>query len=415
MKILISGLNQANFITPLFKKIKEANPSYSFELLNIWGDNKDKNFESIFEKKHTLYENNIRSYSLISLFKSAIEIFTEKMIMRQFLIAKAANSEKSFFYFFMKGLRHSLYVRKSKLFRNCHIVNIHYCDPSFSQIVDFIPENTKLICSIWGSDLMRINGELNYFLQRKMFERADLITLQSLEMREILLAKFGRHLKPKVRLTLFGNDDAFFNTIDQVDNDEDISFFKEQLNLSHDKKLILVGHNANAFNNHLAILEQISKLKNKEKIIIILPFTYGNNNPEYAAKVESFCKEVSIKYIMLNKYLSIKELALLRVCTDIMIQMPESDAQSAAMIETLYAGNIVITGSWLPYGNLRRSNIRYYETEDFNKLPDLLDNILDDFNSFLPKVDYQKKQIREHYHIKYTIENWLNVFNELSP
>src|SRR6185437_11588757 len=49
--------------------------------------------------------------------------------------------------------------------------------------------------------------------------------------------------------------------------------------------------------------------------------------------------------------------------TDLMIQIPITDAFSGSLQEHLFAQNIVIAGSWLPYQSLKDKSI-YYETID---------------------------------------------------
>ena len=44
--------------------------------------------------------------------------------------------------------------------------------------------------------------------------------------------------------------------------------------------------------------------------------------------------------------------------------LTDSDAFSGTMIEYLYAGAQVITGTWLPFGKLRRAGIDFTEVED---------------------------------------------------
>lgn len=69
-----------------------------------------------------------------------------------------------------------------------------------------LPKKAKLILTIWGSDLLRSAGVDAYRAQLAACERASLITVGSVEMREILLAKFGRSLSAKIRLATYGAD-----------------------------------------------------------------------------------------------------------------------------------------------------------------------------------------------------------------
>ena len=59
--------------------------------------------------------------------------------------------------------------------------------------------------TFWGSDLYQIAGtkitESSWILLR-----ADIITVNALEIKETLTAKFGRNLEDKIRFSIFGLD-----------------------------------------------------------------------------------------------------------------------------------------------------------------------------------------------------------------
>lgn len=415
INILVTGANQDNFVIPLFQKIKEKSAKFAVgRFIIIDAPYKPTTNSNIFNKFHFLYGRRIRNYPIKYLLSETLNILFDTKFWHQIFLKKGLSISNAFQKTFSKKLIYKLYLKEASLFKNYHIINFHYCDPSFSELIEHIPSFTKVICSIWGSDLMRISGELEYYRQKKMFERANIITLQSIEMREIILAKYGRHLKPKIRITLFGTDNEFFDNIDLYDNLADIQKFKNELGIAFHKKLITIGHNANPFNNHLTILNHVKHIKQKENTVVLLPFTYGCEDFNYINQVKEYCENEQIEYRIFQKFLSINDLALLRIVTDVMIHMPESDAQSAAMIETLYAGNIVITGSWLPYGNLRRREITYYEIEEFSYLARMLDNVLENIEDYIPNKEHQKKQILNHYHIDKTTNKWLKIFNEVS-
>jgi len=59
--------------------------------------------------------------------------------------------------------------------------------------------------------------------------------------------------------------------------------------------------------------------------------------------------------------------------------MPISDALSGTMLELLYASNIVITGTWLPYKTFINAGLKYHEVSDFSELSTVFDSILSQY------------------------------------
>ena len=74
------------------------------------------------------------------------------------------------------------------------LYHFHFCVSKSFRYLDVVPADAKVICSYWGSDLLRSSGLFEYAHQMRALARADVITVQSVEMREILLSKFGRDL-----------------------------------------------------------------------------------------------------------------------------------------------------------------------------------------------------------------------------
>ena len=62
--------------------------------------------------------------------------------------------------------------------------------------------------------------------------------------------------------------------------------------------------------------------------------------------------------------MSDEDLARLRCATDIMVQVQPTDQLAGAMQEHLFAGSVVITGDWLPYGVLRDAGVRFWTVPD---------------------------------------------------
>jgi hypothetical protein len=290
---------------------------------------------------------------------------------------------------------------------------IHYQTLSTTHLplVRALPRRAKLIVSAWGSDLLRTAGILSYADQSELCERADVITVASLEMREILLAKFGRHLAHKVRLALLG-----VGLLDEIDRNRGCrEEFLASLGIPSGAVTISVGNNAAFLNRHVEILSQLAHLPEdlRRRCLVLLPLSYPTPDPDYVRQIEAACESAGIRGVPLREWVPPKEVARLRCATDVMIHLPVSDAFSAAMQESLYAGSILITGSWLPYSRLRSAGIHYHEVGDIAEVPEALSSVLSNLSSEREAALGNAERLSPLAHPRFTVRDWLNIYEEV--
>ena len=166
--------------------------------------------------------------------------------------------------------------------------------------------------------------------------------MYSVELREILLAKFGRRFMEKTRLATIGA--ALVDAIDEVRRDgED---FRSRHGIEPNKVIVCVGNNASPNNRHPEIMRALGALDSsyRDRMVVVLPMTYGAE-PSYLSMVRQEIEKSSLEARVLTEPLSDKDVASLRCCTDIMVFVPTTDTFSAAMAETLYSGGILLTGA----------------------------------------------------------------------
>jgi glycosyltransferase involved in cell wall biosynthesis len=85
-----------------------------------------------------------------------------------------------------------------------------------------------------------------------------------------------------------------------------------------------------------------------------------------------------VSYSMLERFLTKKEVARLRMASDVMVLMQTTDQLSASLQEHLYAGSVVIAGDWLPYVVFENEGIFFLRAglEDVrNRISDVVENI----------------------------------------
>jgi glycosyltransferase involved in cell wall biosynthesis len=286
----------------------------------------------------------------------------------------------------------------------------HSFVPARLPALRFFPRTCKVIISLWGSDLLRTAGVGAYRIQLQACRRATRIIVNSLEMREVFLAKFGREFFDKVRLARIGGD--LFDRIDAVRGDRDSFLRRHQLPL--DKVLVCVGNNASPSNRHLDVLRAIARLeaRHRDRLVVVLPMTYAAKEA-YTNELQRAIKDMAVDVRMLERPLTDDDIARFRISTDIMIAVPTSDMLSASMCEAVYAGGVLLTGAWLLYGWLRRRGIHYHEVADLAGITDKLAAILDNFEEEKRKSAATADRVRDLKAWDRVVADWVEIYDEL--
>jgi hypothetical protein len=409
MKILLLGTDQGNFIFQLCKSIRAHSQAFQFFTigsLSLKSDEPLTNHISTIPNRATPWSF-VRAV-IRSLFdKTFWEVFVYILLIERKL-GKLAH-----FVYHWNRERAVFYTHGS--FRNMDIFQFHYIQYSYLRMIHFVPKEKKVICTFWGSDLLRTGDSFNHYFVSKSLERADVITVQSPELREVLLAKFGRHLKTKVQALKFSAERKLYDEIDSL-TPERIEHGAAALRLRNDRVNIIVGHNASPFNQHLAIVQALAKMKYKDRVYLTFPFAYGIDPVErkgYIAEIGRLLDGASFEYQIMEGYLSWVDVAIMRVRGDIMIHTPESDALSGAATEAMYAGNMLVTGDWLPYGPFVRSGLVYWKISEFDELPALIDGMVVDLPAFKARCADNREQIRAHFFPEVTSVAWVDLLRKL--
>lgn len=292
------------------------------------------------------------------------------------------------------------------------IINVHYCNLTRSIAILFLPKKSYVVMSFWGSDLFRTSGLSNNYWMRKALNRTNVIHLASFEMREALLAEFGYILKPKIKYALFLPD---FNLVRLIDENKSstskLANFKMSLNIAENNVCIMIGNNGNIGNNHLQILKEIENIKEMDEVTILLPLTYGLT-PDYEESIDDFIQNTTLKIVCFKKFLSWEDLACLRIVSDVFITMQETDAMSATLTEILYAGNLAIAASWLPYGRFRESGAYFLECNGFNLLGKMVLDVLNNMEAYKLKCKHNSKAIETYFYDKEKlVSSWQDLYN----
>jgi len=104
---------------------------------------------------------------------------------------------------------------------------------------------------------------------------------------------------------------------------------------------------------------------------------------------------------------------MLRLSTDIAVNIQVSDAFSATVQEQIFAGSIVIAGSWLPYSLLKEQGIYFVETGP-DSLAESIENCIAEFKVSQAECINNRERIRILSSWQSAVTDWVNIYSELA-
>jgi hypothetical protein len=414
--ILSLGLGQSNFLNQLYGALKKEDASLRFSIDRVYdiseGKRQPKN--ELFEQE---YDFSGEEYAPSTRFVSTLKILFQLFFWRSlFFELKHKRSFTTVKRHYLTRMIYQSAVDKKILPLNHDIYHFHYCTPYNLRYLFHLPRSAKVICSFWGSDLYRNRDERTLFYVKNALERANVISIQTPEMGEALLKRYGEKLRPKLRFALFAQEVAIYDKIDVLQKSPDrLAAFKTKLGIPQTNTVIAVGYSATSAFHHIEVLKTIQKLPPDvlENLTVVLSLTY-QREANYLRELQAFCDTVrSFQIVQLHNFLNFEEVAALRVITDIQIQMPVSDALSGSVTEVLYAENVVIAGDWLPYAIFERRKISFYKVSGYLELEKLLPRIVKDLRLVKLKNVGNKAGIRAYFFPETTSRAWLKIYRDI--
>lgn len=184
---------------------------------------------------------------------------------------------------------------------------------------------------------------------------------------------------------------------------------------SQEKVTIMIGYSGKMIHNHLKILEAIIKLDDsiKKKIHLIAPMTRGADN-DYMRLVEVALQESGCTYTFIHDiYLEDKDIATLRLATDVTLQLSDSDGFSRSIIECLCAGSLVIYGRWLRLYESTLNNYGFYaqSADSIEEGVKMVCDFINDRETIKGHLDHNRKKA-EQFGWDVTINDWVSIYQK---
>lgn len=334
---------------------------------------------TLFDPADIQYFNRVISYPHLRFFKSVRQL---RVIIRLIYL---------FFFILFQGRKYS------------HI-HIHYLLIDFS-VLTFLFRllGIKPIVTVFGSDLLRISGRRKRLLTG-FLRNIKLITFANPELRDEICTFYGIN-RGLSRICRFGLSPLDLIKVLKPNSKETL---RSEIGLPKDKVIVCVGNNSNSNQQHLKILSSLAgNLELQaiaEKLHFVFPLTYGNEI-KYKERLIDTLKQFPFSQTTLTEFLDDIDNARLRLSSDIMIQLQANDQLSGAMQEHLFAGNVVITGAWLPYQVFRSKGIFFREILE-------VANIGDDLVYCLNNLAREKQKCIGNDELIYSMSGWENTITD---
>lgn len=295
----------------------------------------------------------------------------------------------------------------AKKYKEFDLIHIHGLNRNRGNIGKYLRNNTKkLAISVWGDEIFRKSEKiLNKY--RAYYSLADVITVSTKAMYEAFVKSYGNEYNERISMNKFAIGE--FDIIDQVrESSQREEICKEFGIKDAEKMVVLVGHNGRSSQRHHELTRALKKLPKEylSNITLLYTMTYGVRDEEYLQTLEKEAQELGCDYVILREFLDEIKIAKLRIISNILLHAQLTDAFSASIQESLYAGSIVMNGNWLKYTDLPNSEDRLVEYEDFDDLTLKLQDVLDNMSSYKEKFKDNQEVLRSISSKDVTTKAW---------
>lgn len=379
-RILLVGNGNHQFITNYAKWLKKQNSSsFSIDMLSLMP----------FRKENTEF------YQIIY------------QIKKDDFLYRMAKKNKGVHLLY----RFYLYKKLIAVMPEYDIIHFHFIDyDSYFLSGQFKNKsNSKIIFSIWGSDIFSLPSVLgNCFVHA--CKNADRIIFTNTKLMKYFLDRFHWQ-RNNLSVIRFGLAPLEFLEKGRISKVE----CKERLSWNKDKLAITIGYNMSRAIPHLSILEQFGSNKLAafhNKIQLIVPITYGGDK-NYKREILTKLNQLPFEYKVYDEFLDDETVACIRKGSDVMLQLQITDQFSGSMQEHLFTRNVVITGSWLPYDTLKEKGAYFFEIDKVEDLNDVLPDVINNFSKYEQKTANNPGVIAELGSWEKNIKQWVEMYNSL--
>lgn len=268
----------------------------------------------------------------------------------------------------------------------------------------------KTVTVFWGSDIQAITPA-DAKKMRGILRESVAVNLST----EAMFSSFQRLFPEFKNIPVFRAKFAIlaFSAIDETSTRYSRQQCKEHFGLDPQKTCIALGYNGKESQQHIPALQAVAELpeEDKQHLQLLLHMGYGAS-PSYIHQVEAAAEAVGLPFRLLPDMLDLKEIALLRRATDIMLHAQTNDALSGSVRECLYAGATLVNPTWIPYVEFDELGVSYVKYSSFSELPACLHGILTGLVSV--DVDLNRELMASHFSWESVYPAWMELFDAVT-
>ena len=253
--------------------------------------------------------------------------------------------------------------------RRYDIVNVHFPNMFMAFVHPYLRAMAKkIVVTPWGSDVLRRDKK---YLERlaPLYQEADYVaTSPTTSLGKRIIEELD--VNPgKMVGNFFGSDlvDYALKNSSSITTDD----AKEHFGLSG-RYVISCGYNRREPQRHKAMIAAIDQVRDRlpENLSLLFPMSYGaDTRPEYIDECKEECERRNLPAVFVTHFLSVEELYLLRMATDIFVHVQTTDASSGSVMEYILCDKKIVHGSWIKYDDLEAFQPLFYFPVD--RLEDL--------------------------------------------
>ena len=289
--------------------------------------------------------------------------------------------------------------RMARNFSNYDVIHFHFYYYYYALLISVLRRKTKLLfITFFGSDFMRINN-FRHFINKKVIGKFDgVFAINEVMLNNVRERYLIKHKPETDIMVLLMSSFIAYKSFLSSNTPE-----STKASLSITKKALVCGYSAAALMQHEHMIDALTRIEDKLKPFkVIFPMTYGWRGEEIRTRVRNKLQSTSLDWTILEDYMNTGQVHTLRLATDIFINLPETDQLAASLMEHLTAGNVVITGTWLPYQYLKDKGIYFVSIDNLAELPTVLSEVIEN-------LDYHRHKSEFNRDIILKMMSWDNI------
>lgn len=252
----------------------------------------------------------------------------------------------------------------------------------------------RLNLNVGGSDFYRATEpERNY--KRELIACSDTVTAETPETIREFVSYYHKDIKNDMGLLPFG---VLVLEYINKNRDTDKNLIKEKYHIPMNKIVVTCGHNANIAHQHMKIIDALSELPEniQKQIVCVFPMTYPDVFESNIEAVRNRLEKVKFEYVILTEFMDFQSMAEYALISDVMIHVQTTDQLSSTMLEEMYAGSVVIAGSWLPYKFLHEMGIYFLDVDTIPEVTAVLEDVVARIDTYQEKCKGNEEIVWNH-------------------